>query len=87
MAKGKTNDDHFSYSRPDGHPAYLGLALLLLGIPLSSGSVIGLGIAIFGGIPAVLYRIRVEERFLVEIFGKQYQEYAEKTWKILPFIW
>jgi protein-S-isoprenylcysteine O-methyltransferase Ste14 len=69
------------------HPAYLGLLLLFLGIPLSSWSLLGLGIAIVGGIPAILYRIKVEERFLVEVFGKQYQEYAESTWKILPTIW
>jgi protein-S-isoprenylcysteine O-methyltransferase Ste14 len=60
------------------HPAYLGLLLLTIGIPISLWSMLGLGIAIFGGIPAILYRIRLEE---------QYQEYAENTWKILPFIW
>ena len=69
------------------HPAYLGLGLLILGIPISSGSLLGLGIALFGGIPTLLYRIKVEERFLIEIFGEQYQEYARKTSSMLPHIW
>jgi hypothetical protein len=53
--------------------------LLTIGISISSWSMLGMGIAIFGGIPSILYRIRIEERFLFEVFGKYYQEYAEKN--------
>jgi protein-S-isoprenylcysteine O-methyltransferase Ste14 len=69
------------------HPAYLGLLMLILGIPLSSWSMLGLGIAVIGGIPAILYRIKIEEIFLIEVFGQQYKEYSKDTWKLIPYLW
>jgi len=69
------------------HPAYLGLMMLMLGIPLSSWSFVGLGIGIMCGIPAILYRINVEERFLNNIFGQQYKDYSEGTWKVNFYLW
>jgi len=62
------------------HPAYLGLVMLILGIPLSSWSMLGLGIALLGGIPVILYRIKLEESFLIEIFGQKYKDYSQHTW-------
>lgn len=38
-------------------------------------------------IPAILYRIRIEETALLERFGDDYKQYAERTWRILPYIW
>lgn len=69
------------------HPAYLGLMCLLLGIPLSMGSWAGITIAVAGGIPAIVYRIILEEKLLKEWFGKQYAEYEEKTWRLVPYLW
>jgi len=69
------------------HPAYFGLLNLFIGIPLSFWSIIGLGIALFGGIPAVLYRISIEEEALLDRFGEEYRRYAKDTWRILPFVW
>ena len=69
------------------HPAYLGLLALLLGIPLCCGSIPGLAVAVIGGIPAILNRIKVEETALLEWFGETYIKYSESTWRILPYIW
>jgi len=69
------------------HPAYLGLLCLFLGIPLSLGSWGGVGIAVVGGVPAVVYRIRVEEKALSEWFGKQYEQYKENSWRLVPYLW
>ncbi len=69
------------------HPAYLGLVCLFLGIPLSLGSWGGIIIAAAGGVPAVVYRIRVEERSLREWFGKQYEAYQARTWRLIPYVW
>ena len=69
------------------HPAYFGTLNLLMGIPLSLWSVIGLAIAVLAGIPAILYRIKIEEDALSERFGEAYREYAKNTWRIIPFLW
>jgi len=69
------------------HPAYLGLLFLLLGIPLALGSTGGILIATIGGIPAVIYRIRIEEKYLTKWFGKQYVDYQQNTWKLIPYLW
>jgi len=69
------------------HPAYLGLIGLFLGIPTSMGSWGGMAIAALAGIPVVLYRTIIEERYLSEWFGTSYQDYKNNTWRILPRIW
>ena len=69
------------------HPAYLGLLCLFLGIPLSMGSWGGLLIAGLGGIPAIIYRIGQEEKFLVEWFGDAYKTYQQNTWRLIPYLW
>jgi protein-S-isoprenylcysteine O-methyltransferase Ste14 len=69
------------------HPAYLGLLCLFIGIPLSMGSWGSLIIAVAGGIPAVVYRIILEEKSLTQWFGKRYETYRESSWRIIPNIW
>ena len=69
------------------HPAYLGLLCLFIGIPLSFGSWGSLAIAVAGGMPAVVYRISLEELALREWFGKKYQAYRQNSWHLLPYIW
>ena len=69
------------------HPAYLGLLCLFLGIPLCLGSWGGLGLAALLGIPAVVSRIRVEERWLREWFGEAYMRYAKHSWRLIPYVW
>jgi protein-S-isoprenylcysteine O-methyltransferase Ste14 len=69
------------------HPAYLGLLCLFLGIPLSEGSWGGIVLAIAGGFPAVIYRIILEEQFLRQWFGEQYESYKAHTWRVIPHVW
>ncbi len=69
------------------HPAYLGLVGLFLGIPLSEGSWGGLAIAVVGGVPAIVYRIHIEEQALRDWFGKQYEQYQARTWRLIPYLW
>ena len=69
------------------HPAYFGLMCLFVGIPLSMGSWGGIIFAVAGGIPAIIYRIVLEEKLLNERFGMQYKEYNEKTWRLVPYLW
>lgn len=69
------------------HPAYLGLLCLLIGIPFAMGSWGSVLIAILGGVPAIIYRITVEEKFLEKWFGEQYQTYKQNSWRLIPYIW
>lgn len=69
------------------HPAYLGLLFLFLGIPLTLGSWAGFAAAAAGGLPAVFYRIHVEEKAMREWFGDDYEQYKNNSWRLVPFVW
>lgn len=69
------------------HPAYLGYLLLLLGFPICFGSAGGLGWAIISGIPALLYRIRIEEAALERWFPEEYRRYQTTTCRLIPRCW
>lgn len=68
------------------HPIYLGAILLHLGSFLLFSSPYG-SLVMLGYIPIVLYKIRIEEKMLVEKFGKEYRDYMKRTWKIIPLIY
>jgi protein-S-isoprenylcysteine O-methyltransferase Ste14 len=68
------------------HPAYTGTLVMVAGIPLVFSSPIGL-IPVSLSIPAVLFRISVEERMLTERFGDEYRDYMKRTKKLLPGIY
>lgn len=67
------------------HPAYTGMILGHLGFTLFFFNYWTLGIWALFHVPAVVYRILVEERALFELPG--YPEYAAKRKRILPLIW
>lgn len=69
------------------HPAYLGYFCLLLGFPLCFGSIGGLACAIAFGVPALLYRIRIEEAALETWFSEEYTRYQATTRKLIPGLW
>jgi len=69
------------------HPSYSGILLLGLAIPLicsDYGGILGFVVLL---VPAVLYRIRVEESFLIEKFGNEYREYCKSTKRLIPNIY
>ena len=68
------------------HPMYAGALPLLIGTPLALGSWAGLiALALF--MPALIWRLLDEERFLHEhLLG--YTEYTRKVrYRLLPFVW
>jgi len=36
---------------------------------------------------SLVKRIKQEEAMLVKEFGKEWEEYCKKTWKLVPFLW
>ena len=67
------------------HPMYLGTLLTLIGVPLMLASAWS---AVFAFLAAVgLYtRLKKEEMFLHENLTG-YKEYAQRTWRLVPWVW
>ena len=66
------------------HPAYTGSILTLIGFALGLGAWIASLVILVICFVGFLYRIQVEEKALVEVFGKEYQEYMQRTWRLFP---
>lgn len=67
------------------HPIYSGLILAVLGTALAVGELRGL--AALAMILAVwLIKLRLEERFMMERFGGEYEDYRRHTWALVPFV-
>jgi protein-S-isoprenylcysteine O-methyltransferase Ste14 len=68
------------------HPAYLGFFLGMAGCVTLFASVIGYVLLFFFALPAMIFRIRVEERVLVEKFGDEYRDYCRQAKRLVPFL-
>lgn len=67
------------------HPMYVGTILLLLGMPLVLAATWAWIVSALG-LVGIVIRIRKEEAFLIrELSG--YQEYTNRTWRLLPYIY
>jgi len=69
------------------HPSYTGLLLELAGIGLMLTDWLSLLSAVAAPLPALLWRIRIEERALTAGLGSAYIEYAESRSRLLPRVW
>lgn len=69
------------------HPMYAGSAVAFLGVGLSLGTYPGLVLTFVGTLPAMLRRIRVEERALESALGERYTTFARDRRRLVPGIW
>ena len=69
------------------HPAYTGLLIGTLGCITIFASVFGYALFVLAVVPAMLYRIKVEEKALTGRFGDEYTEYCKTTKRLIPFIY
>ena len=53
-------------------------------VSLYFNSLWGMGLTLFGFIPAGIYRARLEEEALARRFGKEWDEYTARTFFFLP---
>ena len=67
------------------HPRYLGLLLISFGFSLIFYSWLGFLFTAIAKI-LILSRIHDEEQLLHEHFGKRWEEYCHKSWRLVPFI-
>jgi protein-S-isoprenylcysteine O-methyltransferase Ste14 len=69
------------------HPSYLGAIISFAGFGLSLNNWLSL-IIILILIPGVMiYRIKIEEKVLVEQFGDEYLQYMKTTYRLVPWLW
>ena len=69
------------------HPLYLGSLISFIAIPMIFNSWGALLIVLFTTVPALNYRIKVEEQLMSKHFGEDYRSYMKTTKKIIPGIW
>jgi protein-S-isoprenylcysteine O-methyltransferase Ste14 len=74
----------YSYLR---HPSYAASLLTFLGLGLYLNNWISLAVAVIPPFLAFSYRIRIEEKALIEQFGEEYREYRKTTKRLIPFIY
>jgi protein-S-isoprenylcysteine O-methyltransferase len=69
------------------HPSYTGSVLALAGVGFLTFNWFGLVLIVACTLLAYALRIQVEEKVLVAQFGHEYEEYAARTKKLIPWIY
>ncbi|HLG62940.1 MAG TPA: isoprenylcysteine carboxylmethyltransferase family protein [Ktedonosporobacter sp.] len=68
------------------HPMYVGVLIMMVGIPLALDSLWGL-VIIIPGVIALVFRILDEEKMLKQELGG-YSEYTQKVhYRLVPYVW
>jgi len=68
------------------HPSYSAAALAYLGTALALGNWLSVVLTLTPVVLTYGYRVRVEERALVETIGEPYREYMQRTKRFVPMI-
>ncbi|GAA1932084.1 methyltransferase family protein [Streptantibioticus ferralitis] len=69
------------------HPAYSGMLLAALVLALLMGNAASWLVFTACCLIALGYRIRVEERMLLDALGEEYRAYAARTRRLIPGVW
>ena len=68
------------------HPLYLGEITRNLGFTLILTSGYGFALVLLGSV-FLFFRIRREERMMLDEFGDEYREYMAHTWRLIPHVY
>ena len=69
------------------HPSYAGLLITMLGLGLALGNWAGLAVLVVVPTAGLVFRIRVEERALLEGIGEPYRRFAATRAHLVPGVW
>ena len=69
------------------HPGYLGQLIIFIGISNSISNWISILVMMIPTTLGFLYRIKVEEKFMLEQLGEDYVNYQERTKRLIPKIY
>ena len=67
------------------HPIYSGLLLAVAGTALAVGEIRGI-LALAIASAALVNKSHLEERFMAEEFGREYEDYRRRTCALIPFV-
>jgi protein-S-isoprenylcysteine O-methyltransferase Ste14 len=68
------------------HPSYSGLLAIISGFAFTMNSIYSFLVLVLPVFLAIIYRISVEEKVLINAFGNSYIEYKNRTKRIIPGI-
>ncbi len=68
------------------HPGYLGQLIIFLGISTSLSNWLSVLLMMISVLIGYIYRIKTEERFMVEHMGQKYIDYQKRTKRLIPMI-
>ncbi len=69
------------------HPGYLGQLIIFFGISISISNWISILVMMIPTTLGYLYRIKVEERFMLEQIGEDYVNYQKRTKRLIPMVY
>ncbi len=69
------------------HPGYLGQLMIFLGISTSISNWLSILLMMIPVAIGYIYRINVEEKFMIEQLGENYLDYQKRTRRIIPLIY
>ncbi|HMG13356.1 MAG TPA: isoprenylcysteine carboxylmethyltransferase family protein [Gemmatimonadaceae bacterium] len=68
------------------HPSYTAGMMMNIGVGVALGSWLSFAILTIGTIATYLYRVRVEERALLDTIGEPYRSYMRESKRFIPYI-
>jgi protein-S-isoprenylcysteine O-methyltransferase len=69
------------------HPGYLGQLIIFTGISTLLSNWLSIVLMIIPVLLGYIYRIRVEEKFMIEQMGEKYLDYQNRTKRLIPMIY
>jgi protein-S-isoprenylcysteine O-methyltransferase Ste14 len=69
------------------HPSYSGLLLVAVGFSAIMSSLYSFLVLVIPIFAAIIYRINIEEKVLINEFGESYNAYKKNTKKLIPGIY
>lgn len=69
------------------HPGYLGQMIIFIGIATSLSNWLSVLLMIIPVLVGYIYRIKVEERFMISQLGQKYIDYKNRTKRLIPMIY
>ncbi len=69
------------------HPSYLGLFSLTLGVILFIGNLIAIPMGVIILIIALNYRIKIEEKMMLDMIGEEYKMWCKNRYRMFPLIY
>jgi protein-S-isoprenylcysteine O-methyltransferase Ste14 len=69
------------------HPSYTGLLLIVAGFGAALGNWLSLTACVLLPLPAIVWRIHVEEAELNRVLGEAYRTYQSDRARLIPWLW